>query len=1093
VTNTGTFTVTGALGGAIATFNNNGGTLALGANSFTGILILTNAAAVTIGTGSLTAAVIANAGTFTSGGTVNATSSLTNSGTLNAQGTLNTPLVTNTGTFTVTGALGGAITTFANNGGTLAVGANSFTGITTFTNSAALTIAGGGLLTVTNFTNALGGVVTNAGTLTSTNVIANAGTLTTTGALSNGLTSTGTVNAAGTISGAIANNAGTFTVTGALTGDSTFANAAGATLQVNNAFSGITALTNSGAVNVGSTGALSVAPAGGITNTSTGTIAVAAGGMVTDALNNAGIVTNNGAYIADVNTNTGTITNSGTWTGNVLSSTGTITNNLTWTGNISNAGTFTNNAAGTVSNGLTSSGTALNAGTINGGVINAGTFTTTTTGTINGGLTNFATANAAGTISGAIANNAGTFTVTGGLVGDSTFANAAGATLQVNSFFTGLTALTNSGVLSVGSGGALTVAAAGGITNNATGTITVASGGSVTNALTNAGSVTNNGTYNANVTNTGSITNNATGLWNAATGSISNAGSFTSTGTVIAGTFTNSGTLNAQLALETNTLTNTGTFNVTDNLVMRNAGFSGDVTNSGTITLGKAGTTLVAGDISNTGALNFVKAPATSTYQTVSARTLTNNGTINMQNGTVGAHNGSPTDVINLSGAYSGTGSLRVDTAFNSANSDVVRANGGNGGAQTVFIEQAGSAKGIHQDAIVVSKAGATSFTAANPIPTNSIAPFSIAGGQLIDNQGLLQQWFGQSEQGTYVVRSAINSGAATSIIGTVSSLMASVNSVFTEPTSALIGGPADPKPNQVSFAPWVRTRGGDFRVRSATTITLPVAGGISSTVDTVSRIGFVGVQGGLDVGVFNIENTGWALIGGVTGGYVYGHGSTSFTGLTVEQPFVGGYGAITNGSFSVDALVRADFYGLGLSSTDPSLGGQQAFKSGSSQSFSASGWSGLVNGSYRFVFADNYFVEPSVSYLWSHAAVGGIFLNGFGDPLKFNPIESQTGRLGVRVGLFTLPVETIVLSPFLQLSAWHEFAGGVTSLLPTGTADVGAIASSTSRLGTFGQAGLGMAAASTTPGLSGFARGDIRFGDRIDGYALSVGVRNQF
>ena len=97
-----------------------------------------------------------------------------------------------------------------------------------------------------------------------------------------------------------------------------------------------------------------------------------------DDLNNAGVVTNNGAYIANVATNTGAgnITNNGVWTGNVLSNTATITNNLTWTGTVSNAGTFNNNAGATVSGLLTNTaGTTTNNGALNGGAnVSGGTF-----------------------------------------------------------------------------------------------------------------------------------------------------------------------------------------------------------------------------------------------------------------------------------------------------------------------------------------------------------------------------------------------------------------------------------------------------------------------------------------------------------------------------------------------------------------------------------------------------------------------------------------------------------------------------------------------------------------------------------------------
>jgi fibronectin-binding autotransporter adhesin len=119
-----------------------------------------------------------------------------------------------------------------------------------------------------------------------------------------------------------------------------------------------------------------------------------------------------------------------------------------------------------------------------------------------------------GAVNGAIANNpGGVFNIGGPVASNSTFANAASATLNVNpttaGTYTVTGALTNSGAILVGSMGTLTVA--GGVTNNATGTITVATGGTVNDVLSNSGIVTNNGAYHADVVNTGFITSSATG------------------------------------------------------------------------------------------------------------------------------------------------------------------------------------------------------------------------------------------------------------------------------------------------------------------------------------------------------------------------------------------------------------------------------------------------------------------------------------------------------------------------------------------------------------------------------------------------------
>jgi hypothetical protein len=84
-----------------------------------------------------------------------------------------------------------------------------------------------------------------------------------------------------------------------------------------------------------------------------------------------------------------------------------------------------------------------------------------------------------------------------------------------------------------------------------------------------------------------------------------------------------------------------------------------------------------------------------------------------------------------------------------------------------------------------------------------------------------------------------------------------------------------------------------------------------------------------------------------------------------------------------------------------------------------------------------------------------------------------------------------LILQPFASVSVFHEFAGNVTStttsvnavvvgtplvpILPTG-------ASSTNRVGTYGQYSVGVAGQVANTGWLGFVRADYRNGDRIDG-----------
>jgi outer membrane autotransporter protein len=154
------------------------------------------------------------------------------------------------------------------------------------------------------------------------------------------------------------------------------------------------------------------------------------------------------------------------------------------------------------------------------------------------------------------------------------------------------------------------------------------------------------------------------------------------------------------------------------------------------------------------------------------------------------------------------------------------------------------------------------------------------------------------------------------------------------------------------------------------------------------------------------------------------------------------------------------------------------------------------ANGSigYRYDVTRQFFVEPSVAILYSHLSIQQLRVgidpadNVYGS-LNFNPINSLIGRLGARVGT-NYSFETIAIQPFLTGSVWREFEGDTTT---TFQAQGGNVPITVSRIGTFEQVGLGVAAQVLNTGLLGFVRGDYRFGPNINGYALNAGMRYQF
>ncbi len=376
----------GSIAGAGNYYIGGGNTLVVGGNDrsteVSGVIADNNPCGCTTGPGALEKVglgtmILSGANTYTGGTTI--TSGTLQLGNGGASGSILGNVVNN-GIFAINRSDGFAFNGVISGSGEfqqIGAGATTLTNINTYTGPTTVTagtliISATGSITSDVTNNA---AFTNAGTVTGS--LTNTGTANNTGTITNGLTNTGTVNAAGVVNGAIANNAGTFTVTGTLSGDSSFTNAASAMLVIGGAgaytLQGM--LNNSGAVTVAGGGQL-IATAGGITNNTGGTIMVAAGGTVQDDLNNAGMVTNGGAYIANVAANTGVITNQAgaIWTGNAANNAGGMLNNSgSWTGAVANAGTFVNNAGATVSGLLTNTaGITTNNGSLSGGAFVSG-------------------------------------------------------------------------------------------------------------------------------------------------------------------------------------------------------------------------------------------------------------------------------------------------------------------------------------------------------------------------------------------------------------------------------------------------------------------------------------------------------------------------------------------------------------------------------------------------------------------------------------------------------------------------------------------------------------------------------------------------
>jgi opacity protein-like surface antigen len=329
---------------------------------------------------------------------------------------------------------------------------------------------------------------------------------------------------------------------------------------------------------------------------------------------------------------------------------------------------------------------------------------------------------------------------------------------------------------------------------------------------------------------------------------------------------------------------------------------------------------------------------------------------------------------------------------------------------------------------------------------------------------------------------------------------------------SAFVSAPGDPKPNQPGGGVWVRGVGGEVtnKFTSNATGTVVAPGGFGAFLNTQAtatcpgsvRETFAGVQVGQDIARLNWG--GWNLHWGTTAGYLSSHATDNTGGSTnFEVPFLGTYLVATYGRFFADLMVRKEFYSADLTNATVGLFGQQ---------IGAQGWSVATSVGYNFALANNWFIEPSAGFIWSRTEVdpfnisGGFSGNGLVSTFNTAAIESQIGRLSLRGGT-TISSGYMIWQPFASASVFHEFAGNVTSTassLPNGAFGTVPIlglstpisltgTNSTTRVGTYGQYSLGLAAQVANTGWLGFVRVDYRNGNNIEGWTGNGGIRYQF
>ncbi len=811
--------------------------------------------------------------------------------------------------------------------------------------------------------------------------------------------------------------------------------------------------------------------------------------------------------------------------------TGLISDGTAATGIVQTSGKLTLGGTNTFSGGL---------------VINGGTVATGATNAL-GSAANAVTVNGASALLNILAGSsqqvgtvtikAGGATVSGSLTANAVDVTGTAATVRVATTGAVDASLRNAGAIQNTGTWTGAVLANSGTIGNAPAQGANTGGAWTGDVASNTGMIGNAGTWTGSVTTNAGTIGNAT-LWQGAvasnTGVIGNAGTWVGAitnagagtvfnGGVITGALTNAGTFDAlglatpqgpaagalpplQASVIEGTVTNTGTFNVVAPTTIQATQFFPSTAPFNGLSYSTDGASATAGDFNNAGTLAV--APGA---------TLTVGGTL-----TNGA-NGLITDAGTLNGAILNRGTFAAlgtagrvgGTLTNAGTLDLSQGGGINALAAANYVGQPGSQLVVNVDL----RGAGTSPTAGR---ASLLTLQSASGSTVIDFKGIGGQGTAAFYPSIPVVAvasgatgvftadqaslSALGNGlvsygfAGGALQGSVRPSAATVAGVQTTTTlttlntqffqdwqpferQAFVTAPQDPAANTISGGPWVRGKYGNDTDTAVST-----AGGVSAVTRVASE--YSGFQTGGDVGVFNINGTGWNLLGGVTGGEFFSHSVDQVGGATTgnfEIPYVGAYVAATRGPFFVDLLYHHDFYGLKLSDATTGL---------SDQGVSGNGDTLHIDSAYTVALGDygkfgNLFVTPSGSLVLSRVDLNALPFTALNlGSVRYDPIDSTLGRLGLRFGSnFVTP--TLALQPFISANVWHEFEGNTTSEFDALSGV--AIPISTSRVGTFGQAGLGLNGELLGKNLLGTVKADFDFGDRVNGESVTAQLRYQF
>jgi outer membrane autotransporter protein len=678
------------------------------------------------------------------------------------------------------------------------------------------------------------------------------------------------------------------------------------------------------------------------------------------------------------------------------------------------------------------------------------------------------------------------------------------------------------------------LAGTGSLIKTTTGTVTLSGNNTFLGAttinggtLTNLGSITSSNIFNnATFTNQGSVgqsvTNNATGTFN-------------NNGTVNGG-LTNFGTTNANGGAINGGITNNGVFNVggsvtTNSTFVNNANARlavGGNSFTGITTLTNAGaTTLAVGGNSFTGITTLTNAGATTLDGGTIGASIVNNSGIITATGTTSQINGAVNnsgivslqnnfagDRLTINGNYVGTpgSSIKLDFQSSNGTTDQVVVNGKASGSTTVSVRNLPPPSALVSapvpiisapvPIITVTGGGASTFTCqlqsfGTILPTcisqgkgTSVSIVEVPTTVALSGPTIIlpaAQTIGfvtaeavsdrltdlrtndlrrNTEQGGPAQVAYSEDSGSTALAYAQEARAAAP--VFKAPPAPPVVGPT------VRPAVWARVLG-DYENRDQQGSVTLGATPFTSDLGYQQRTGVI--MGGADVVISHLTSANDGLIAGLLGGGIESH--VDLKGSPTRDKFTGGtfggYGTYLTGPWFADLIVKADFLDLNINNP--------AFV----QTAHLTNYEVVSKIGYKIDMPDKFYVEPTGGLEWVRTVFDHpTALTATTVPLDNG--EALRARVGARFGTEWI-TNNVRVEPSVAVFAYDDVhvshaalsVGAAGIVLPT---DQGKVR---------GEVQAAVNFFNLQTGLSGFVRGDTRFGEDLFAAGARAGVRYQW